>query len=208
MTPQDPSESQVAEYGEDLNRPERFTQEVLGWKPWLAPIPEAELTETDREALGSDFRVKSPYFRLLVRNPEALQARTLTDQDIFSNTDGGLPRADREIAASAASRLNGCVYCASVHTRRATQESGRKEDVQKLLDHGVEAELGQPWSAITEAAAALTSTPSQFGTEQIRALREAGLEDTDIVDAINGAAFFNWANRLMLALGEPEVRTP
>lgn len=26
---------------------------------------------------------------------------------------------------------------------------------------------------------------------------------TDIIDVINGAAFFNWANRLMLSLGEP-----
>jgi alkylhydroperoxidase family enzyme len=25
----------------------------------------------------------------------------------------------------------------------------------------------------------------------------------EIVDVINGASFFNWANRLMLSLGEP-----
>ena len=29
------------------------------------------------------------------------------------------------------------------------------------------------------------------------------LDDADIVDVINSAAFFNWANRLMLSLGEP-----
>ncbi|RIJ53636.1 alkylhydroperoxidase domain protein, partial [Clavibacter phaseoli] len=29
--------------------------------------------------------------------------------------------------------------------------------------------------------------------------------DAAVVDVINGAAFFNWANRLMLSLGEPEV---
>jgi alkylhydroperoxidase family enzyme len=34
-------------------------------------------------------------------------------------------------------------------------------------------------------------------------LRAAGLDDAEIVDVINGAAFFNWANRLMLSLGEP-----
>ncbi len=36
-------------------------------------------------------------------------------------------------------------------------------------------------------------------------LRGAGLDDASIVDVIGGAAFFNWANRLMLSLGEPEV---
>ncbi len=184
-------------------RPEGFTQHGLGWQPWLAPVPEADLTEEQRTARGGQFRLKSPYFRLLVRNPEALKARTLTDQDIFYNVTSGLPRAEREIAASASSRVNGCVYCASVHTARATKESGREDDVQKLLDDGVTADLGQPWSAIAQASAALTKTPSAFDSKQIEALREAGLDDADIVDVINGAAFFNWANRLMLSLGEP-----
>ena len=98
------------------------------------------------------------------------------------------------------------MYCASVHTSRATKESGRRDDVQKLLDDGVEADLGQPWSAISQASAALTVTPSGFNEEHIDALRDAGLEDADIVDVINGAAFFNWANRLMLSLGEPTQR--
>lgn len=187
----------------ESNRPEGFTQQGLGWQPWLAPVAEADLTETQRAALIGQFRLKSPYFRLLVRNPEALEARTLTDQDIFYNVTSGLPRAEREIAASAASRVNGCVYCASVHTARATKESGYEDDVQKLLDVGVTADLGQPWSAIAQASAALTETPNAFGTEHIEELREAGLVDADIVDVINGAAFFNWANRLMLSLGEP-----
>lgn len=194
--------SEITEYS-DTNRPEGFTQQSLGWRPWLTPVEETELTDAQRGALIGQFRLKSPYFRLLVRNPEALEARTLTDEDIFYNVTTGLPRADREIAASAASRVNGCVYCASVHTARATKESSRGDDVQKLLDDGVAAELGQPWSAIARASAALTVTPSEFDADHIAQLREAGLDDADIVDVINGAAFFNWANRLMLSLGEP-----
>ena len=34
-------------------------------------------------------------------------------------------------------------------------------------------------------------------------LRMGGLDDAAIADVIHGAAFFNWANRLMLSLGEP-----
>ena len=49
----------------------------------------------------------------------------------------------------------------------------------------------------------MTDTPIAFGDEQVGALRAAGLDDPEIVDVINGAAFFNWANRLMLSLGEP-----
>lgn len=47
------------------------------------------------------------------------------------------------------------------------------------------------------------STPVAFGHENVEELRSVGLDDAEIVDVINGAAFFNWANRLMLSLGEP-----
>ena len=36
-------------------------------------------------------------------------------------------------------------------------------------------------------------------------LSEAGFDTLAIIDVINSSAFFNWANRLMLTLGEPDV---
>lgn len=189
-----------------MTRPETFTQDSLGWVPWVEPVPREDLTAEQDAALLDDFRRASPYFRLLARDPQALLARTLTDQDIFFNTEGGAGRAERELAATATSRTNGCIYCASVHSASATRESGRHDDVQRLLDEGVGAELGsEAWNAIAEAADVLTHLPLDFGPAQIERLRAAGLSDAEIVDVINGAAFFNWANRLMLSLGEPEV---
>ena len=46
-------------------------------------------------------------------------------------------------------------------------------------------------------------TPIAFGEAHIAALRAVGLDALAISDVIHGAAFFNWANRLMLSLGEP-----
>ena len=183
--------------------PTAFTQEELGWLPWLEPFPTEQLTERHWAGLVDASRAKSPYFLLLARDPDVLQARTKTDKDIFYNTSNGLPRAERELAATATSRSNGCIFCASVHSRFATQYSKRSADVQRLLDEGVSADIDNRWNAITAASVALTATPSTFGDEQVGALRKAGLDDLEIVDVINGAAFFNWANRLMLSLGEP-----
>ncbi|GAA1644343.1 alkylhydroperoxidase domain protein [Microbacterium flavum] len=190
----------------DLTRPEAFTQHGLGWVPWLLPVAEDELTDAQRDALIEPARTKMPYFRLLARDPEALHARTLTDLDIFYNVTGGIGRAERELAAAATSRHNGCVFCASVHAASATRESGREADVQRLLDDGVDADLGdETWNAVVAASVALADTPLAFGDADIARLRGAGLGDAEIVDVIGGAAFFNWANRLMLSLGEPEV---
>ena len=192
----------------DLARPDAFTQQGLGWVPWLEPVAEDDLTDVQREALIEPARAKMPYFRLLARDPAALHARTLTDLDIFYNVTGGIGRAERELAAAATSRANGCVFCASVHAASATRESGREADVQRLLDEGVQVDLGdETWNAVTAASVALAETPLAFGAGDIARLRAAGLDDAEIVDVIGGAAFFNWANRLMLSLGEPEVPT-
>jgi alkylhydroperoxidase domain protein len=188
---------------DNKNQPVVFTQDELGWLPWLDPLAEAELTERHWAGLVDRSRAKSAYFRLLVRDPEILEARTKTDKDIFYNIADGLPRAERELAAAATSRYNGCIYCTSVHARFATVHSRRRDDVQRLLDEGVGVDLGERWNAVVRASVALASTPIAFGQKHIEELRSAGLDDVEIVDVINGAAFFNWANRLMLSLGEP-----
>lgn len=186
--------------------PEKFVNHSLGWKPWVAPLEESEFTDEQRDALIKPERIGMEYFRLLARDPQALKARTLTDLDIFYNTEGGLGRAERELAATVASRLNGCEYCASVHQARSKEEGGDAEAIDRLLDEGVEADLGSnEWDAIRHAAVALTRTPFAFGAEHVEALRKVGLDDLAIIDVINSSAFFNWANRLMLTLGAPDV---
>ncbi|MCK1349369.1 alkylhydroperoxidase domain protein [Bradyrhizobium sp. 193] len=187
----------------NANPPVVFTQDELGWVSWIDPLLEAELTERHFAGLVDRSRSKSEYFRLLVRDPEVLEARTKTDKDIFYNVADGLPRAERELAAAATSRYNGCIYCASVHARFASTYSKRRDDVQRLLDEGVGADLGERWNAVVKASVALAATPIAFGPDNIDELRRAGLDDAEIVDVINGASFFNWANRLMLSLGEP-----
>jgi alkylhydroperoxidase domain protein len=185
------------------NRPNAFTQAEIGWTPWLAPLEEKDLTERHWAGLVDASRAKSTYFMLLARDPDILEARTKTDKDIFYNAKSGLPRADRELSAAAASRSNGCIFCASVHARFASHHSKRTDDVQRLLDEGTDADLGNRWNAIVAASVARTATPSEFGATEIERLRAEGLDDLEIADVVHGAAFFNWANRLMLSLGEP-----
>ncbi|WP_421991411.1 alkylhydroperoxidase domain protein [Roseococcus sp.] len=182
-----------------------FTRAQVDWLPWLEPLAPEDMTERHIAALVDANRVKSPYFRLLARDPDTLEARTRADKDIFYNTKAGLPRAERELAATAVSRLNGCIYCASVHARFSATYSKRDVDVDQLLAEGVETELGNSWNAVVEASVALTRTPLAFGPEHIERLRADGLDDLAIADLIQSAAFFNWANRLMLSLGEPAI---
>ena len=187
----------------DAPYPQAFTRGEVGWLPWLEPLGVDELTDRHYEGLVDRNRDGSDYFRLLARDPEILRARTLVDKDIFYNVAEGLPRPERELAAAAASRVNGCVFCASVHARFAAHYSKQPDLVDRLLDEGLSADLGERWNAITDASAALTATPIAFGPGHIARLRAAGLDDLEIADVVHGAAFFNWANLLMLSIGRP-----
>ena len=185
--------------------PPHFTQATIGWRPWLHPVAVDELTAVQRDALIDAGRVKSDYFRVLAHDPAILKARTLTDNDIFYNPEAGLPRGEREFAAAATSRFNGCIFCASVHSRFASHFLDDPSEVQRLLDEGVGAELTPRHRAIVDAVVALTRTPIAFGPAHVVSLREAGLDDQSIADLVHASAFFNWANRLMLSLGEPDA---
>jgi alkylhydroperoxidase domain protein/CMD domain protein len=188
----------------DLKRPAAFTRDQLGWTPWLEPLDPEQATPRQAEGLAS--RPPSPYFRLLGWDGDILRERTATDLGIFY-THGGAPRADRELAAAAASRLNGCVFCASVHARAAATYSKREADIDRLLDEGIgdipALELGDRWTAVVDLAVALARTPSKATRAQIERLRSLGLSELEILDVAQSAAFFSWANRLMLTLGEP-----
>jgi alkylhydroperoxidase domain protein len=190
---------------EGLRRPTAFTVQQLGWMPWLEPLEMGEATAEQRAALEGD-RAKSAYFRLLALDATVLRERTLTDRGIFY-TPGGAPRQERELAAAATSRLNGCIYCTSVHARLAAQLSKRDEDIDRLLRLGVApgTQLGfdARWQAVVDAAVALAQTPPALTAEHVERLRLAGLQDLEIFDALHAGAFFAWANRLMLTLGEP-----
>ncbi|MEO3474832.1 alkylhydroperoxidase domain protein [Roseomonas sp. CAU 1739] len=186
--------------------PNVFTRAMVDWLPFVEPVAEADLSERQIAALMDPARIKRDYFRLLARDADALEHRTRTDKDIFYNTDGGAPRAERELAAAAVSRFNGCIYCASVHARFAATYAKREADIDRLLAEGIGADLGERWNAIVAASVALTAIPMTFGPEHVTRLRAAGMDDLAVADVIQGAAFFNWANRLMLSLGGAVIK--
>ena len=183
-----------------------FTQQELGWEPWLAAKPLNEFTADEQATLKKNGHSDSDYFRLLARHLPLLEQRTLTDKGIFY-TAGGLPRAERELAATVVSKVNGCIFCASVHARKASQLSKDDAAVQKLLNVAPGAELahGQSprWAAIIDLVATLSITPAAASLQQVQTLRDQGFTTLELLDVIQSAAFFAWANRLMLTLGEP-----
>ena len=181
-----------------------FTNEVLSWKPWLDPVDVASATPAQLAALDemSPQARTSPYFLLLAHQPEMLLQRSIAFNAIMF-APGGMPRAERELGATVESRVNGCVYCASVHAQRFQQLARRSDVIEQVFEEPASAGTTPREQAIVRFSIRLTEKPDEVMAEDIRALREVGLSALEILDLIHSVALFAWANRLMLNLGEP-----
>ena len=181
-----------------------FTADPVEWSAWLDPIALETATPEQIAVLeeSTPTAKTSPYYLLLVRDVDVLRERSRLYNAIMYGPRG-LPRADRELAAVAVSRVNGCVYCASVHIQRYIQLTKRPEIMQRLIDEGVDTELPPRERAIVDFAVKLTRTPPTLTAADLKPLRQLGLTDQEILDLTHATAMFAWANRLMQTLGEP-----
>jgi uncharacterized peroxidase-related enzyme len=183
-----------------------FTMDELDWKPWIEAVALADCSDDQLAVLDASNRSarQSQYYLTLVHDAPALLQRSLLYNAIMYATQG-LPRAEREFATVVESRINGCPYCASVHSRLFVQLSKDLPTMQGLLADGPGAPMPPRLRAIADYAAALAATPPRATQAHIAALREVGLSDLEIADATHAVALFAWANRLMQTLGEPFV---
>lgn len=181
-----------------------YTSETLGWKAWLPVVDLASATPEQLAVLESSHpkAKSSDYYRVLVHQPRILHERSVVFNAIMY-APGGLSRAERELASAAVSRINGCVYCASVHAQRFEQLTKRNDAIVQLFTEPQGAGTNAREGAVVQLAIDLTQTPRRFGAPQLQAVRAAGLTPLEVLDLVHAAAIFAWANRLMLNLGEP-----
>ena len=187
--------------GEPLRR-NGFTSETLDWKAWLEVLnPDTATPEQQHVLEVSHPKAKTmDFYLLLARQPQVLLERSQAFNAIMY-APGGLSRAEREVAATAVSRSNGCVYCASVHAQRFEQLAKRNDVMAQMFDDPDTAGTNARERAIIQSSLVLTRAPGSFGVQNVQPLRDAGLSDLEILDMLHSAALFGWANRLMLNLG-------
>ena len=177
----------------------------LKWTPHLPPLEMEDATPAQLKAMQVTPSAKkvSPYVRTLAHDPESYEARTRLFNDIMY-VEGGLHNVDRELGALSASFVNGCMYCANVHARRQASLAGSSQTIAALYFNRLD-RLSARDKAILAFSEALSATPPQADQSHIAALRDAGLDDAEIVDLMHSVAIFGWANRLMHPLGWSKV---
>lgn len=132
-------------------------------------------------------------------NPGAMDAHLTLYMNIMFQRSG-LSRYEREAVAVAVSAANDCEYCVTHHAE-SLRRYEKDEAVIERIAAGDYAELPERLTAMLIFATALTRYPGDSREAHVRALREAGLEDGEILDAALVVAYFNFVNRIALGLG-------
>ena len=181
-----------------------FTNETLDWKAWLDVVKISEAS-AEQIAILEESHPKakeSDYYLFLAHQPEILRQRSAAFNAIMY-APGGMPRSERELSTAVVSRINGCVYCASVHAQRFEQLAKRNDSIKQVFTDPRTAGTTEREKAIVQFSILLTEKPAAVSDADIRTLKDVGLNEAEILDLIHSVAIFAWANRLMLNLGEP-----
>lgn len=124
-------------------------------------------------------------FATLAHSPAALGGYLALSQALNKNS---LSPAEREVAALAASEVNGCDYCIAAHSFFGGKVG---LDADALL-----AARAGTLNGVAAFASAVTISRGQVSDAQLAAAREAGLDDAKIVDVIAQVSLLTLTNYL------------
>ena len=112
-----------------------------------------------------------------------------------------LERAEREAIAVVVSSLNKCRYCIEHHKEALSHFIREREVVEALASDYKGAPVDSRLRAILRFAEKLTLEPWDVTERDVNDLRRLGLSDEEILDVVLVASYFNFINRVALALG-------
>lgn len=113
-----------------------------------------------------------------------------------------LSRAQREMIAVVVSAANDCEYCQQHHGAALNNYWKNEKKIQSLRKNYETAGLNVKETLLCRYAIDLTLHPDDFGlANRTESLRQGGFDDRAILDATLVVAYFNFVNRIVLALG-------
>ncbi len=113
-----------------------------------------------------------------------------------------LSRTQREMMAIVVSAANGCEYCQLHHAEALNHYWKDRNSVEQLRINYDRLNLNNIDKQLCRLARELTLHPNKIDEDQyISPLRNTGLSDRAILDAVLVVSYFNFANRMVLGLG-------
>jgi len=140
------------------------------------------------------------WIKALAVHPGVLRRFLGYYEALFTPSNGTIPISEREMIAAVVSSINGCTYCTLHHTSGMSAHVGGSERAQRIAHNYREVDLSGRERAICDFAVKVTEAPDRMHDADFDEVRAAGLDDTEIFEVLEVAAFFAFSNRLATPL--------
>lgn len=175
---------------------------------WIRMIPDDEADDDLREALAL---ARTPHgtvdnvMRVHSLRPNTLRGHVILYRAALHDAANTIPMWLQETAASYVSMLNRCPYSLANHwanARHLIGDAARADAIEAALraDAPEQALEGDALS-LMRYARKLTLTPGEMAEADVAALRAAGFDDGQILEANQIIGYFNYVNRQLNGLG-------
>ena len=153
----------------------------------VADAPEASRPLLD--AVKAQLGVVPNLFRMVANSPTALEGYVGL---LGALGKGALPVATRERLALTVAETNGCDYCLSAHTYLG-KHVARLDDGEMAANRDASSGDARAAAALQFARAVVVRRGHVSDTE-VRAVREAGYDDAQIIEIVLHVALNTWTN--------------
>jgi len=165
---------------------------------------EGELRDLYDRVKGPDDNVDNIMLAHSLR-PHSMQGHMTLYKYVLHHPRNTLPKVFLEVIGVYVSLLNNCAYCVDHHyagMARLLNDDARADAIRDaLLQRSPQDAFGGSELAGLNYARKLTLNADQVSEADIDALRQAGLDDGQILEINQVIAYFGYANRTVLGLG-------
>ncbi|WP_172298507.1 carboxymuconolactone decarboxylase family protein [Pseudoruegeria sp. HB172150] len=175
---------------------------------WIRMIPDEEADPALKDVLDL---ARTPHgtvdnvMRVHSLRPNTMKGHVILYRAALHDEANTIPMWLQETISSYVSILNNCPYSLANHWKNARHLIGDEERADEI---GAALQDGTPETvfegaelALMRYAEQLTCKPGKMRKADVDALREAGLDDGQILEANQIIGYFNYVNRLLNGLG-------
>lgn len=165
--------------------------------PLTGQAPDPSVTAVFQEIQDAFGKVPN-LFRTYAHHPPLLRANWEKVKAVMMT--GHLRRKVKEVIAVLVSKDNSCTYCVAAHTA-VLQSLGVTADQIAALEHSLDAaDFDAKERALIRLARDANRSPLAISDAQFRTLRETGVQDTEIVEALGVMEVFTSFNKFLDSL--------
>tara|TARA_B100001113_G_C21022226_1_gene584042 strand:+ start:211 stop:816 length:606 start_codon:yes stop_codon:yes gene_type:complete len=175
---------------------------------WIRTIPyeeaEGKVKDLYERIKGPNNNVDNIMMAHSLR-PHSMEGHMALYKNVLHHSKNTLPKWLLEAVGVCVSIINQCEYCIEHHyegMRKLIMDDQRSENIRKALEEEKPAKVFKSKElAIINYAVKITINPHDISPEDIEKLRINNVEDGEILEINQVAAYFAYANRMVLGLG-------